>query len=285
MMAVPRPHLEHYGVVAAHSRSVHGSVRQSGRRRVERGFTLVEMIIAVAIIAMMVGVVAVSVGASARAELRKQSGVVSSAMRAAYDSAALTGQTYRLAFVIGDPKKPAQQVIRVEASPELLVFDPDTSTLTRALAGSHNGALSWDEFATGAGSDDDKPKNAGFAALDGPAANAIDKVLGTSGRDGAGANTRHDDDEVDESQSTGFKEASPPMRIDDEVRLLSIWTEGMDEPLAEGEAYIYFFPNGYTQNAIVHLQTSDDDKLVISVKLAALTGKPTVLEGYQGPPQ
>ncbi len=254
------------------------SVRESGRNA-GRGFTLVEMVITVAIVGMVVGVVAVGVDNTTRAELRKQSGVVASAMRAAYDSAALSGQIYRLAFVIGDPKKSEKQVVRVEASPELLVFDPETSTLTRALSGSGGGtSLSWDEFATmnaSTGGDDVK---AGFAALDGPAANAIDKVLGTGGRDGARANDRDDDEQAGED--TGFKEVAKPVEVDTDVRLLSIWTEGMDKPADSGEAYIYFFPNGYTQDAIVHLQTNDDDKRVISVRLAPLTGKPTITDGY-----
>ncbi len=256
------------------------SVRES-RRHAGRGFTLVEMVITVAIVGMVVGVVAVAADNTTRAELRKQSGVVASAMRAAYDSAALSGQIYRLAFVIGDPKKNDKQVIRVEASPELLVFDPETSTLSRALQGSGGGSLSWDEFATMNASTGGVDAKAGFAALDGPAANAIDKVLGTSGRDGARAHSRDDDDdEEEEGEDTGFKEAAKTIDVDSDVRLLSIWTEGMDKPNDAGEAYIYFFPNGYTQDAIVHLQTNDDDKRVISIRLAPLTGKPTITDGY-----
>ncbi|HSI06911.1 MAG: prepilin-type N-terminal cleavage/methylation domain-containing protein [Myxococcota bacterium] len=255
------------------------NVRESGRNA-GRGFTLVEMVITVAIVGMVVGVVAVAADNTTRAELRKQSGVVASTMRAAYDSAALSGQTYRLVFAIGDPKKNDKQAIRVEASPEMLVFDPETSTLSRALAGSGGGSLSWDEFATMNAPTGGVDAKAGFAALDGPAASAIDKVLGTGGRDGARANSRDDDDEEEEGEDTGFKEAAKTVDVDLDVRLLSIWTEGMDKPVDAGEAYIYFFPNGYTQDAIVHLQTNDDDKRVISIRLAPLTGKPTITDGY-----
>lgn len=62
------------------------------------------------------------------------------------------------------------------------------------------------------------------------------------------------------------------------MRVLSVWTEGMDKPTDSGDAYIYFFPNGYTQESIIHLQ--DDDKRVISVKVSALTGTATVVDGY-----
>jgi len=60
--------------------------------------------------------------------------------------------------------------------------------------------------------------------------------------------------------------------------VLSVWTEGMDKPADSGEAYIYFFPNGYTQDAIVHLQ--DDERRVISVRVQPLTGQSTITDGY-----
>ncbi|MBC7793205.1 MAG: hypothetical protein H7Z43_05830, partial [Clostridia bacterium] len=55
-------------------------------------------------------------------------------------------------------------------------------------------------------------------------------------------------------------------------------TEGMDKPADSGDVFIYFFPNGYTQDAIVHLQNEDHN--VISVRLAPLTGRATVTDGY-----
>jgi general secretion pathway protein H len=254
-----------------------GAVVGAHRAEDARGFTLVEMVIVVAIVAMIVGVAATSVADMSRAALRKMSGIVASAMKAAYDDAALSGKTYRLAFVIGDPKTNAPSVIRVESSKEVLAFDGETSTLGRALQG-RSDAIAWDEFATGATSPDG---SVGVDSLDGPSADLLDKVLGTVGKNGAHANSsahHRDDDEEDPSKDTGFAEAAKNIDVDDDVRVMSVWTEGMEKPVAEGEAYVYFFPNGYAQDAIVHLQ--DEDHRVISVKLAALTGMPTIVDGY-----
>ena len=258
-------------------------VRESGHVRGPAGFTLVEMVIVLAIMALIVGVAATSVSDMSRAALRKMSGIVASAMKAAYDDSALSGKTYRLAFVLGDPKKNAPSVIRVESSQEVLVFDAETSTLGRALEG-RSDAVAWDEFATGATSADG---SVGVDSLDGPSADLIDRVLGTSGKSGAHANSsvhRSKADNEDESTSNaGFTEAAKNIDVDPDVRVLSVWTQGMVKPLAEGEAYIYFFSNGYAQDAIVHLQ--DEDHRVISVRLAALTGEPTIIDGYVESPE
>jgi prepilin-type N-terminal cleavage/methylation domain-containing protein len=235
------------------------------------GFTLAEMMVTIAVIALVTGVVVTAAGSTSKADLRKSSGVVAGAVRAAYDQAALSGKIYRLAFVIGDPKKNAPSKIRVEASPEVLVFDPETSTLTRALQGSSSEGLDWETFSSA------NAEGSGFSALDGPAADALDKVLGTSGKNGAHSG-HGDDDEEDAKEDTGFEAAAATIAIDDDVRILSVWTEGMDKPADAGDVFLYFFPNGYTQDAIIHLQ--DDDRRVLSVRVAPLTGTATVSEGY-----
>ncbi len=193
------------------------------REHARNGFTLVEMVIVVAIVAMIVGVAATSVADMSRASLRKTSGIVASAMKAAYDNAALSGLTYRLAFVIGDPKKNEPSKIRVESSKEVLAFDPETSTLARALQGRSDG-VQWDEFATGATTADGSQ---GVDSLDGPSADLLDKVLGTAGQDSSARRSvgsshddagddkpkkkKHhskDDDDDDPSKDTGFTEAA-----------------------------------------------------------------------------
>lgn len=241
-----------------------------------RGFTLAEMMIVLAVVGLVTGVVVTQAGTTSKADLRKSSGVVASAVRAAYDQAALSGQIWRLAFVMGDPKKPEPSKILVEASPEVLVFDPETSTLTRALKGMSSSGIDWATFSSA------NAEGSGFSSLDGPAADALDKVLGTSGKDGAHSGHGDDDDDEDEEEdpnkTTGFKEAAKAIEIDDDVRILSVWTEGMEKPADSGDAYVYFFPNGYTQDAIIHLQ--DEGHRVLSVRVAPLTGRATIYEGY-----
>ena len=60
----------------------------------------------------------------------------------------------------------------------------------------------------------------------------------------------------------GFKEEGK-VPLGDNVHVLDVWTEGMDQPTADGEVYLLFFPNGYTQEAhypFGRLRASGDDR-------------------------
>ena len=77
---------------------------------------------------------------------------------------------------------------------------------------------------------------------------------------------------------TGGFSAKELVSFAEHVRILDVWTDGMDRPQTDGQAYLYFFPSGYTQDALIHLE--DLDNRVFSVKVAALTGKCTIESGY-----
>jgi general secretion pathway protein H len=65
------------------------------------------------------------------------------------------------------------------------------------------------------------------------------------------------------------------------VQVLSVQTEHDEEPVTEGRAYIYFWPGGITERAIIRLKRSDisgsDD--VLSVLVSPLTGKASIQRG------
>ena len=52
----------------------------------------------------------------------------------------------------------------------------------------------------------------------------------------------------------------------------------MGDVTAEGEASLYFFPNGFTQDALIHVENEGGQ--VFTVKVAALTGKTRVYAEY-----
>ncbi|MEZ4272461.1 MAG: hypothetical protein R3C68_13845, partial [Myxococcota bacterium] len=80
-----------------------------------------------------------------------------------------------------------------------------------------------------------------------------------------------------------FSEAAEVFVLDDDVELLDVWVQGMREPQFEGRAYLYFFPHGYTQDALIHLQYASDYKYTI--KVSALTGKTQIFSEYIEPPK
>ncbi|MBI5509535.1 MAG: prepilin-type N-terminal cleavage/methylation domain-containing protein [Deltaproteobacteria bacterium] len=243
-----------------------GRTRDSGHSKAA-GFTLVEAAITVAVLALAVGVVLVNWG-SAGAELRRVAGQLAGTVRASYDGAALSGQTYRLVLSFDKP------VIQVEKTAALLSFDDDQKPLQRgaALAGAANGvgpSLSGLLLGAGAKPEADDRDHDDEPADDGPPS-ALQALMGLS-------------KQIDHEAAATFSSAEHDLPLGEEVRLLDVWIRGMGDPIKEGTAYLYFFPSGYTQDAVIHLTNADG--AVFSVRVHALTGSTAVVPEYLEPPK
>jgi len=222
------------------------------------GFTLVETTITIAIFALAAAVVIPAVSNLTRAELRATSSKVSGLIRSTYDMACLEGQVHRLTF---DFEK---RGIDMTATTQVLAFEPDSNVLAEAakmdastsafndLAQALSAEIAEQRAFAG---DDDEPSAAG--ALFG-----INSLAGMGGM----------------ASEEAFGEGGTALELADGVHLLDVWVQGMDDPQSEGKAYLYFFPHGYTQDALIHLE--DDDGHVFTVKVAALTAKTTIVPEY-----
>lgn len=226
-----------------------------------RGFTLVEMAITVAILALAAAVVIPAMNNVSRAELRRAASAVAATVRANYDNAALSGQTYRMVFPFGAKGEPGGP-IRTESTQEQLNFDDKSGAfITAAQDAEELHAL---KGHPGGPRDGDDKKKVEKKAPDEDKASALTALFGISKLGQRAA-------------SSGFQQKGA-LKLDDSIHLLDVWTDGMDKAAAEGEVYLYFFPNGYTQEALIHLE--DSDKRVFTVKIAPLTGKAEILDSY-----
>jgi general secretion pathway protein H len=240
-----------------------------------RGFTLVEAAVSVAVLALALSVVLVGFRA-ARADLRASAGKLSGTLRAAYDSASLTGQTYRLEFSFEKDEETGEAFahrVRVEASEEILSFDEEDNPLSRGARASAGAGAG---FGLGTG-------GFSFAGLDaneledqldevedlGPPT-ALQALVGLS-------------DQAEQQAVTSFESTGNDLHFGSHVRVLDVWTEGMSKPTDEGVVYLYFFPHGYTQEAYIHL--TDDDDVVFTLRLHAFTGKVEVFPEYKEAPR
>ncbi len=222
------------------------------------GFTLVEAMITIAVLALAMGVVLVNWGSS-KAELRAASAKLAGTIRASYDGAALSGQTYRLVFGF------EKSEIRVEATDQVLAFSDGENPLVRGArtASVSGGGLDAmigtfmrSEFASDA--DDDEQE------LDEPPP-ALQALIGLA-------------DRSNHAQAASFSGIGHDLTLEDGVHLLDVWVQGMGEPASEGEVYLYFWAHGYTQDAVINLE--DDQARVFGVKVQALTGKTEIVAEY-----
>ncbi|MEL6545753.1 MAG: hypothetical protein AAFQ82_14060, partial [Myxococcota bacterium] len=125
--------------------------------------TLTEIAIALAILAMAVGIVATAASGASAGDLRAASARIASMCRAAYDQAALSGQIHRLAIEFqktdAGGNVSSSATVTVEATPEKLRFADGESILARATP--QSGALGgWTSLSSGfafAGDEEEAP--------------------------------------------------------------------------------------------------------------------------------
>ncbi|MFO0667982.1 MAG: prepilin-type N-terminal cleavage/methylation domain-containing protein [Polyangiaceae bacterium] len=113
------------------------SPRSTGKRRASRGgMTLVEILIALAIMCLMVGAVAFGSGQTNSAKLRASATLVSGAIRVAYARASATSKPVRLAFDFTE-----NTVTLEESEAPMLVQSKDTTGTGGAAASTENERL------------------------------------------------------------------------------------------------------------------------------------------------
>jgi general secretion pathway protein H len=71
---------------------------------------------------------------------------------------------------------------------------------------------------------------------------------------------------------------SPKVVLPDGVGIQGVWTAHQEERVTAGRAYLYFFPSGQTERAVVHLM--DEDENVYTLQVEGLTGRVKILPEY-----
>ncbi len=102
-----------------------GGLHKAGTRRSEAGYTIVELMVALAIIGFVTGGAMMGFRSLVRSELRSQSSKLAAAIRYSYDRALTTGAFYRLHFGLD------AQTYRLERSESRLLIDTKVSGPSR----------------------------------------------------------------------------------------------------------------------------------------------------------
>ena len=210
-----------------------------------RGFTLIELGVALTLLALMLGAVSVGVGALTGSKARSAAGELGGVIRALYATSALSGKTCRLVFELPNPKKDEEGTTRYRAecaAGSLTARSDREDELKDDLRKKESDDSRFE-------SQSDKP------SLEAMMAAEKNRVENT------------------------FKYASfsspeiKPQTLPSEVKV-SVWTRAQRDKVTSGLAYIYFFPQGFTEKAHIYFQQGEN---VWTVTVAPLTGKTSVV--------
>jgi general secretion pathway protein H len=226
-------------------------MRTPARRR--HGFTLIELVVALGIAVVLFAAVIYGVGALTGARAKESSSELAGTIRALYDSAALSGKTCRLVFEL--PRK-----------------GPDSDEEVRYHAECAKGGVT-----AGANRDDEQraadPKDKNKKRRD----EDDTRFRSLSGSD-TGPNLQElmarEKNRVEESAkfssfaTEDVAERSLPSGVEVEV-----WTSKLKTPTKTGVAYLYFFPQGFTERAQIYVKQG---KNVWTIAVSPLTGKTVI---------
>jgi general secretion pathway protein H len=215
--------------------------------RTSRGFTLVEVIITICLVALIGGTIISGTGMFSSNRLRSAAGLVVTAARLAVTRANATGNPVRIVFDMD-----AQRIALEETTDRMLRI--------KESAGSTLSGLKSEGASAGADPATEAEKEAieySEGILKGPKAPRA-KFKGIA--IGAGADAQKGRD----------------LGMGIVYRLVQ--TEHDSKPRDKGRSYLYFWPGGGTERAVVQLAQKNGD-IVLSVLVSPLTGRAQIKRG------
>jgi general secretion pathway protein H len=214
-----------------------------------RGFTLIEVMIAMALVALMVVAGVVGVRSLAKSDLRSTATRMAGAIRYLFDRASTTGRVHRL------------------------VLDFET--------GKYWAEVTDDAFILGAGkeTEDTRKREAEKIAKEEEAQRIADEKDAFYGNQ---IPSRYLPKPFvpKRAKFDAFREmAVKPITLRSSVMFADIYTPRLALPLTEGKGYLYFFPMGMTEAAVIHLSDKKAETFYTLI-VHPLTGRVSVKNSF-----
>lgn len=215
----------------------------------QRGLTLIEIMVAMTIAVVLFAAVAMSVGAITGSKAKAATGELAGTIRYIYDTANLSGKTCRLVFDMPSSRE-----------------DDEKAVTYWAECAAGNIATSRDrenELKNATKDRDDKAQGKDTGPSKFSDGSAYTELM-------AREQSRVDD----QAKFSDYTDETLEKRELPSAVRLSIWTKHQKNEVKDGLAYLYFFPQGFTERAMVKVRQGDN---VWTIKVEPLTGKAQVV--------
>lgn len=211
--------------------------------RSERAMTLMEIVVAIALVGLIIGVVVSRMDQYLELDMRKTSNKLSSVVRYLYNKAAIDGLYMRLVLDLDE------RTYWVEAT-----TDPTKLSEDMDVGGSEE---TKQEEASPAEGEEMMVEDEGFKSGERPKMKFPKPTFG---------------------QIDSF--LLKPTKLPDSVFFKDVFVEHMPAGVDGGYVAIYFFPNGYVEHAIINLRNEDDD-YHYSIETSPVSGKVRIENEYR----
>jgi len=208
--------------------------------------------VVIAIVGLMMGVGVYGLRAVAKSDLRSSAAKLAGAIRYCFDRAVTTGSYFRLVVDLDGNKYWAER-------------SDDRTYLTAGKESSPGKGEAFDVVA------EEKKREEDDAKL---------QELATSV--GGQMVTLDPPPKPKRAKFQTFKDTTLPQVKLKRAKLFDVYTPRQREPYLKGRAYLYFFPDGHTERAVVRLNDGDD---FYSLVIHPLTGRVEVLSGKRDIPR
>jgi prepilin-type N-terminal cleavage/methylation domain-containing protein len=207
----------------------------------ERGFTLFELIVAIAIVGLIMGVTVTQMDRFLELDMKKTSNKLASTIRYLYNKSATEGMYIRLVLNLNE------QTYWVEATtdPTKVSADMDSEEESEEEEGGETVA-------------------------------AEGEVEGEETTETKDLKIKYPKPRFGQVDSFLLK----PTKLPDSVFFKDVFVEHYPSAVEGGKAAIYFFPNGYVEYAIINLRNEDDD-YYYSIETNPISGKVRIENEYR----
>lgn len=248
----------------------------------QRGMTLIEIMIVIGVMALIVGMAVIGFGAGRGAEVSRATTQIANLTRYGYDKSRVTGDYYRLLIDLDEGTIALQQgddrmyLPATDRDGKIAEIDEgrleDQAARDKRAEEAYNRSVQAQVYNEGSGG------GGGGAAEGGEADDSGYDPYAAQRRTVPRRRPPLFDSFEDEN---ALSELAKPIKLPEGVKIVYVRTADDLEPITKGQASLFFFPRGQTQECHIQIEDAEVEDGRYTIKVQPLTGRVTIVDGHE----